>query len=172
MVRRLHLNLNEVDIDRTIYEIERYKKELLTKIQCFVSVFCDELKREVQSGFDASILDDLVEGQAKRPDISVEVEREGDKTLVIAYGEDAVWVEFGAGVFHNDVLGASSHPKGGELGFTIGGYGKGRGEKDIWGFYEEGILKLTRGTPAAMPMYKAFITTCEKLPEIIKEVLG
>lgn len=91
-------------------------------------------------------------------------------SVVIAAGEDAVWVEFGAGVYHNGSAGSSPHPKGAELGFTIGGYGKGMGKRKTWGFYEDGELRLTHGAPAVMPMYNAMKTVCDEIASIAKEV--
>lgn len=105
-------------------------------------------------------------------EVTVSVEHKSGSSLVIASGEDAIWVEFGAGVYHNGSAGSSPHPKGTELGFTIGGYGKGDGKKNIWGYYSDGELKLTHGTPAKMPMYRAVQTVCNEIASIAKEVFG
>jgi hypothetical protein len=44
-----------------------------------------------------------------------------------------------------------------KLGFTIGSYGKGRGKGRAWGYYGDGgELIITHGTPAQMPLYRAF----------------
>ena len=55
---------------------------------------------------------------------------------------------------------------------TIGGFGKGNGKKEVWGFYENGELKLSRGTPALMPMALAITTVCNDIQSIAKEVFG
>lgn len=81
-------------------------------------------------------------------------------------------MEFGAGVYHNGSAGSSPHPKGSELGFTIGGYGEGMGKRQTWGFYEDSELRLTHGTPAIMPMYNALKTVCDEIAGIAKEVFG
>ena len=83
-----------------------------------------------------------------------------------------MWVEFGAGVYHNGSPGSSPHPHGAELGMKIGGFGKGNGKKEVWGFYENGELKLSRGTPARMPMALAITTVCNDIQSIAKEVFG
>ena len=82
-----------------------------------------------------------------------------------------MWVEFGAGVYHNGAVGSSPNPYGSELGFTIGSYGT-NGARDIWGFYENGELVLTHGTPAAMPLFHAVQDTIDEIPSIAKEVFG
>lgn len=104
--------------------------------------------------------------------VDVSVDNRGSVTVVIASGGDAVWVEFGAGVYHNGSPGSSPHPHGAELGMTIGGFGKGNGKKETWGFYEEGELKLTHGTPAVMPMARAVTTVCNEISQIAREVFG
>ena len=118
------------------------------------------------------MLDDLLKGGTKFAQVDVSVDNRGSVTVVVANGEDAVWIEFGAGVYHNGSPGSSPHPSGAELGFLIGGFGKGNGKKETWGYYEEGELKLTRGTPATMPMSRAITTVCDELSEIAKEVFG
>lgn len=80
-------------------------------------------------------MDDLTNesGGARTAEVQVSIDERENVSIVIAAGEDAVWVEFGAGVYHNGSAGSSPHPKGSELGFTIGGYGKGMGKRQTWG---------------------------------------
>lgn len=70
-------------------------------------------------------------------------------------GEQAVFVEFGAGVYYNGSPGSSPHPYGVELGFTIGDYGLGLGKNETWEYTKNGKYHITHGTPAAMPLYNA-----------------
>lgn len=73
-------------------------------------------------------------------------------------GEQAVFVEFGAGVHYNGSAGTSPNPWGVELGYTIGGYGMGQGQNDSWEYQDEsGKYHVTHGTPAAMPLYHASV---------------
>lgn len=44
------------------------------------------------------------------------------------------------------------------------------GKRKVWGFYKNGSLTLTHGTPATMPMYNAMKTVCDEISEIAKEV--
>ena len=115
-------------------------------------------------------MDDVVSGEKRYANVDVTVNEEGNATVVIASGNDAVFVEFGAGVYNNGSVGTSPHPKGAELGFTIGSFGKGNGRKDVWGYYGEGGLTLTHGTPASMPMYRGMREACDRLAEIAWEV--
>ena len=155
-------------------EIEKRKRELSENAERLAKLVADRIKDTAQQGFGAALVDDLLNGGGRTADVSVTTDYTGKTVLVIASGEDAVWVEFGAGVHHNGDVGSSPHPNGGELGFTIGSYGKGRGARHVWGYYPNNDknepLVLTHGTPAAMPRYNAVQTVCAELADIAKEV--
>lgn len=170
--RIIKIGLSEQDIDRAIKELADYKQEILRKTEILREKVAERLADEAQQGFAGAVVDDLVRGGQKIAQVDVSVNHQGSLSVVIANGEDAVWVEFGAGVYHNGSPGASPHPRGAELGMIIGGFGKGNGKKQTWGFYEDGELKLTRGTPATMPMSRAVTTVCNEISEIAKEVFG
>lgn len=104
--------------------------------------------------------------------VTIDVQNKNKRhvSIIVADGKDAVWVEFGAGVYHNGSVGSSPHPKGVELGYTIGSYGKGYGKGRAWGYYDEsGVLHITRGTPATMPMYNATKSIIDKAVSIARE---
>ena len=83
-------------------------------------------------------------------------EKKGDISVTLRLqGEQAVFVEFGAGVYYNGAAGSSPHPYGVELGYTIGDYGLGLGKNDTWEYVKNGKYHITHGTPAAMPLYHA-----------------
>lgn len=163
-------DLSPQGIDGAIRELIRYKQEILMKSDLLRYKVAEFISKEAQSGFNGAVLDDLLKGSVRYANVDVTVNNRGSTTLVVANGEDAIWVEFGAGVYHNTSAGSSPHPKGSELGFVIGGYGKGLGRKEVWGFYEDGELKLTHGTPAIMPMYEAMNKACREISLIAKEV--
>lgn len=164
--------LSGQSIEGAIKELEQYKRDILKKTELLREKVADRLADEAQKGFNGAVVDDLVRGGKRYGQVDVSVDNRGAITVVIADGEDAVWIEFGAGVHHNGSPGSSPHPNGAELGMTIGGFGKGNGKKDTWGFYEDGELKLTRGTPATMPMARAVTTVCNEISEIAKEVFA
>ena len=153
-------------------ELADYKQEILHKTELLREKVAERLADEAKNGFSGAVVDDLTRGGQRFAQVDVSVDNRGSVTVVVASGEDAVWVEFGAGVYHNGSPGSSPHPHGAELGMTIGGFGKGNGKKEVWGFYEDGELKLTRGTPARMPMALAVTTVCNDIQAIAKEVFG
>lgn len=170
----ISVELSESGIDKALREVAQYKQSVLEKEKLLRQKVAEFLASESQSGFDGAVVDDLTDrsGGARYGSVDVSIDNRGDVTVVVANGEDAVWIEFGAGVYYNGAVGSSPNPYGSQLGFTIGGYGKGNGRKEKWGFYEDGELKITRGTPAVMPMARAVTALCNEFPRIAKEVFG
>lgn len=168
----ISFGLSTKEIERALRELADYKQEIIQKTELLRDKVAERLAEEAKTGFSGAVVDDLVKGGQKFAQVDVSVDNRGSVTVVVASGEDAVWVEFGAGVYHNGSPGSSPHPNGAELGMTIGGFGKGNGKKEVWGYYEDGELKLTRGTPARMPMARAVTTVCNDIKEIAKEVFG
>jgi len=170
----ISFGLSESEIDRAIRELNQYKQDFLRKVDLLREKVAEHLADEARSGFRGAVVDDLLQnsGGARLAEVSVSVDNQSNVSLVIASGEDAIWVEFGAGVYHNGSVGSSPHPRGAELGFTIGSFGKGNGKKNVWGFYEDEVLKMTHGTPAKMPMYQAVQTVCNEIASIVREVFG
>ena len=168
----ISFGLSAREIDKAIKELEQYKQELIRKTSLLRERVAERIASLAQSGFAGAVVDDLLKGGGKTAQVGVSVSNQENISMVIADGEDAVWVEFGAGVFHNGSAGASPHPKGSEMGFTIGGYGKGMGKKEVWGYYEDGELRLTHGTPSVMPMYNAMKTVCDEIADIAREVFA
>lgn len=173
MIHVFSCNLFDNSIDDVIAELRAYQTDLTSMTEEFARRVAEEIAEGARIGFAGAITDVLIKGGSRSPsEISVSVEHSREGSIVIASGEDAIWCEFGTGVHFNGAVGSSPHPKGVELGFTIGTYGKGLGSRDTWGFYENGQLVLTHGAPAAMPMYRSMRIVCEGLREIAAEVFN
>lgn len=168
----IRCTLDTKDINRAIKEIEKYKKEFQKKIDTYRKRIAEEIAVNASFNFGSSVIEDKVRGGPRQPEVAVSVSERGSITVVVADGEDAIWCEFGAGVYHNGSVGSSPHPYGQDLGFTIGNYGKGRGKQSAWGYYENGEVVITRGTPASMPMYNATQEVMRKAIDIAREVFG
>lgn len=165
-------SLSESEISRAINEVQAYKKDLIRKAGLFREKLAEEVQSDAQDRFNSSAIDSLVGGRSRGSSVKVSVDPGSGKiTTVIASGEDAVWVEFGAGVHFNGSVGSSPHPDGTSLGMIIGGYGKGNGKREVWGFYDdEKNFVLTYGTKATMPMYNALKDVAGRIAEIAEEV--
>lgn len=168
----ISFKLSEKDINRAIRELNAYKKDIQKKTDLLRKKIAERLAEEAEKGFSGAVADDLLKEGQRKAKVNVSVSERGSVSVVIASGEDAIWVEFGSGVYHNGSAGSSPHPNGASLGMIIGGFGKGNGKKRVWGFYENGELKLTHGAPAAMPMARAVASVCNDIQQIAKEVFG
>ena len=172
MAKKISIGLSPRELSRAIRELDEFQDEFHRKLEKFTQRVAETMADHANRGFSAALLDDLLQGSSRSASVQVSVQHNHQVSLVIAKGEDAVWVEFGTGVYHNGSAGSSPHPRGSELGMTIGGYGAGRGKRKVWGYYEEGELTLTHGTPATMPMYRAATTVCAEISKIAREVFG
>lgn len=90
---------------------------------------------------------------------------------IVAEGKAVAFIEFGAGVYHNPGEPYPNPRPNGIVG--IGEYGKGYGKRQAWGFRDEsGELVVTRGNPAAMPMWYASEEMRKAIKEKFVEVFG
>ena len=171
--KTIRFGLNPTEIERAIREVNKFKIEFRKKVDTYRKRIAEELAVQASLNFGNAVMEDVINGSPRSPDVNVSVSERGDIMVIVADGEDAVWCEFGAGVYHNGSVGSTPHPSGVSLGFTIGSYGKGRGKQRAWGYYDEsGELVITRGTPASMPMYNAAQEVMRKSVKIAREVFG
>lgn len=82
-------------------------------------------------------------------------------------GKDVVFVEFGAGAYHNS--NGSENPLSEAVSFNtdIGSYGKGQGLNQYW-FVAHNLI--SRGTPMYMPIYRAILAIQPEIPTIVRQV--
>lgn len=168
------INLDLGNIDEAIKQLQDYEKRLGERTVKLRERLAETIREDSQEGFNAAIADDLGDDGEFPADVTVTIQEEDETTTsVIANGTDAVFVEFGAGVHYNGPPGTSPHPKGQELGFTIGSYGYGLGRLNSWRFTApNGMVFRSYGVPAQMPMYYASETARDRLTDIAGEVFG
>lgn len=161
-------------IDAAIRELREYSKRVERKTDELRERIAYFIAKDASAAFNTAVADDLIGEDFVTGSVDVEVKNEGDNvTLIIARGEDAVFMEFGAGVYHNGSVGSSPNPWGADLGFTIGSYGKGNGRKEVWGFRgADGEIHLTHGAPASMPLYRAVQSVSRDIVRIAREVFS
>jgi hypothetical protein len=170
----INVKLTSSGIEAAIRELRKYERRLYRKsvvLRERVSYF---IAKDASAVFNTAVAgDDLREGTITG-NVQVSVEQKGNNvTLIIADGKDAVFMEFGAGVYFNGPVGSSPNPLGTELGFTIGSYSTHKPDKEIWGYKgEDGEIHLTHGTPASMPLYKAVQSVTRDIEKIAQEVFS
>lgn len=168
---KITCSLDKKDIDRAIRELKQFKREFLAKVDTYRKRIADEISNSASLKFASATMEHTVKGATRKPNVNVSVSERGKISVVVADGDDAVWCEFGAGVYYNGSVGSSPNPYGKDLGFTIGSYGKGYGKGKAWGYYDDtGELVITRGTPASMPMYNSAKEVTKKAIAIAREV--
>jgi len=171
--KTIHMTLSEAGIDQAMQELETYIQDLKSKTDRLRDLIAERIAWSAAEGFSSAIADDIFTG-GERPsgNVSVTMENTGEITVVIASGTDAVFIEFGAGVYYNGSAGSSPHPDGAAMGFLIGEYGKGYGKRNAWAL--PGSTKanpiLSHGTPAVMPMYHGVQDAIAVIGELAQEV--
>lgn len=163
-------------IDAAITELNRYKASINIKTELLRQRVAEFIRARSQTGFDNSIADEYTEKtqqqwglSPKMSSVSVTTQSGEDVVLVVATGDDAIFIEFGAGVHFNGAAGASPNPWGKEQLLLIGEYGRGQGVNDKWRI-TNGVWSY--GTKATMPMYRAVQELKERFPSMAKEVFG
>lgn len=170
MAKKISISLSEKSIQNAIKELNQYKNDLKRKNDEFV-------KRLAELGIP--IINQNIASAAGDSDKShntyIKINSFGDysQATLVCEGHDLLFIEFGAGVFYNGSVGSSPHPKGAELGYTIGSYGKGQGKNDFWFYYaDSGESVMSHGTESTMPVYKASIDIMQNIRRIAREVFG
>lgn len=153
-----------------IKQIQQYQDDLQRKCELFV-------RRLAEVGIP--IIDQNISAAAgdsdKNHNTYIKLNSFGSysQATLVCEGKDLLFIEFGAGVHYNGSAGSSPHPKGEELGYTIGSYGKGQGKNDFWFYYADtGEVVMSHGTQATMPMYRAVLEMRRQILAIAKEVFG
>lgn len=157
-------------LDNAIKQIQEYQRTLNEKCEIFV-------RRLAEVGIP--IIDQNIASAAGDSDkghntyIKINSFGSYSQAQLIVEGKDLLFIEFGAGVHYNGNLGGSPHPKGKEMGYTIGSYGKGQGKNDFWFYYaDSGEAVMSHGTQATMPVYKAGVEIGRQILKIAREVFG
>ena len=168
-------DLSTESLTEAIRQLKAYRARLEHKAKQLRDRVAYFIAKDASNVFNTATAEALIGEGARTGSVEVEVSDKGDFTVIYANGADAIFMEFGAGVYANGPVGQSPNPLpiATQMGWTIGSYGKGNGRKTVWGFKDaDGKLHLTRGTPASMPMYKAITSVVDDLEKIAKEVFS
>lgn len=158
-------------MQEVIEQLQSYSKKIPSKNSQFMARLLNEgftLANNYVSAISPIYREDAT--------VSIGVEDSGKaiKGYVYLNGSKVAFIEFGAGVTFNGSAGTSPHPKGEELGLTIGSYGKGQGANS-WGWWfvnNYGEKEHSYGNPAYMPLYMTLQELKNKVADIAIEVYG
>lgn len=157
-------SLSEREINNAIQLLQNYKREFLEREKRLVEGLAEIGLKEASVRFTTAMYDGT-------NDVSVHLDETNHGYAIVADGKAVAFIEFGAGVYHN---GSEPYPNprpGGIVG--IGEYGEGRGKQKAWGYLDENQeLVITRGNPAAMPMWYASEEIKNSVLKVVREVYG
>ena len=173
-MKTIEFSLSPESIAKACNKLDWYKKTIEHRTERLRKLIASRILWSAQSGFNTATRDGILGGDPLQGNVLVEMQEEGQNvTVVFTNSEDAVFIEFGTGVYFNGSAGSSPHPQGAEFGYLIGTYGLGNGAKNVWGFTDEsGQFHLTHGAPAAMPMYNGMKDAIDALADLANEVFG
>ena len=155
-------------INNALHELHTYTSWFQWKCRELRERVATRIAWNAQNGFNTARGNDIIKGEWPVDNrVDVTLDHQGNVSVIIASGEEAVFIEFGAGVYHNGPAGDSPHPWGIENGYTIGSYGQHKGVRNAWNIIS-GVV--TRGTPADMPMYRGAEEAIRTLDDIVKDV--
>ena len=168
--KTIKMELSHKSIQDAIKQLRAYQKSLVSKNEEFV-------RRLTELG--VPVIDQNIataQGDSdKNHNTYIKVNSFGDfsQATLVCEGIDLLFIEFGAGIRYNTPAGTSPHPKGQELGYTIGSYGQGKGKNDSWTYIaDSGEWVRSYGTEATMPVYKASVEIMQNIKKIAKEVFS
>ena len=165
------------DIDRAIKEIEKYQKSLVDKSERF----CRRLAEIGVMVAKATLT--TGQGDSSRDaafDISFTADGEIVECTLSVTGETRVtedgrvfntifaW-EFGSGIYYNN---GNINPHAHELGMGVGTFPNQKfAFSDHWWYRDDnGNLRMSQGTQATMPMYRASLEMMQNIETIAREV--
>ena len=160
----IRCGLNKDDIEGAIKELKAYKQYFLQKEKELLKGLAEIGFKEASVRFTSAMYDGM-------NDVSVSWDESKNGCVIVAEGQAVAFIEFGAGVYYN---GSESYPNPRPQGIVgIGEYGYGRGKRRAWGYKNENDeLVITRGNPAAMPMWYASEEIKNSVLRVAKEVFG
>lgn len=149
-MKTIKVELSVKSIEDAITELEKTRKELSTKAQTLVDRLTADGIQVANAWVRAG------QGDNQRASVGYEYNSYGEimKAYIYLEGEDAIFVEFGAGIAYNT---GTQHPLAGQFGYGPGTYpSKNPPNKAINpGYWHHHRGQLSLGTEATMPIYRA-----------------
>ena len=164
MSKKITCTLDKQSIDQAIKDLKAYKQDFLKKEKRLLEGLAEIGIKEASVRFTTAMYDGV-------NDVSVSLNKNKSGYVIEAKGQAVAFIEFGAGVYHNT---GEPYPNPRPQGVVgIGEYGLGKGKQKAWGYKNENDeLVITRGNPAAMPMWYASEEIKNSVSRVVREVFG
>ena len=158
------MTLSSKSIGKALRELKKYRDSLERRKDQLLEELAKIGVREASVRFTTAMYDGDNDSE-----VTLETIENGYR--IVAEGKAVAFIEFGAGVYHNPTEPYPNPRPAGIVG--IGEYGKGYGKRQAWGFRDDsGELVITRGNPAAMPMWYASEEIRDSILKIARRVFG
>lgn len=152
----------KVQLGGNTKDLEVYIKKFKQRKALLLERLAEMGAREASVRFTTAIYDG-------NNDVQVDAILKDGVWKIVAKGQAVCFIEFGSGVSHN---GSEPYPNPRPPDVVrIGEYGQGKGKRQAWGYYDESDnLVVTKGNPAAMPMWYASEEMRRNIEKIAREV--
>lgn len=164
MAKTIKVRLSTDSIQSAIKQLEKYKKQIGNKNRAMVDKLAKLGEEYIQENSKYTENDPGTTSHRTKQNGTTSTSE------VLWKGEQITFIEFGAGVYFNDNPHGSPHPKGVQMGMTIGDYGYHQGLKESW---KKPDGEWTHGTPAFMPMWRSVNSEdgiAKMVPDVAREV--
>ena len=160
------VSLDSKQLGNTIKRLNAYRDSLPEKLRLIQQKLAYLGKVKVETSYPASDAYAMYQGD-RRYDVGVEPKENGFS--IVLSGQAVAFIEFGAGVKYGD-----GYPGTKPAGIVpIGQYGKGHGQRQAWGFYNEtNDVEITHGNPPAAVMYRTAQELREAVLMVAREVFA
>lgn len=155
-------------INSVIAELQNVSREFNRKANLCCEAVAAALADKISENLSAiAYSDDIVDVSTHTPILKLPilgVEARGNQVYI--GGDEIAFVEFGAGIYHNE---GRTNPLSEAVQFdtTPGSYGNGNGAKPYW-FFAHNLASF--GTPAYMPIYNAIEAIKPEIPTICRGI--
>lgn len=176
-MKTIHIEaFDKESIERAKREIEAVKTEWKTKAIVAAKEVCREIAMQIEANLEAMpYSDEMINLEThtiewQKPSIGVwDLTETKDGCKVYIQGKDVVFVEFGAGYYHNSNGNENPLSEAVQFETDIGSFGKHQGLQPYW-FVAHNLI--SRGTPMYMPIYRAILAVKPEIPTIVRKVFA
>ena len=171
-MKTVHVDVfDKSSLEKAIDELNAVKQEWQRKANLCCEAIAAMLADQIDANIEAlPMTDDLVDVKTHQPQPYNSyglAYAEGNRVYI--KGREIAFVEFGAGIYHNNGM---QNPLVSELDAVhfpteIGSYGKGQGNQPYW-FVAHNLI--SRGTPMYMPIYRAMLAIEPEIPTIVRQI--
>lgn len=173
--KTITVELSSDSIGSAIKQLKWARAQTKTNCVLYRLRVAEKIKEIAHELYRSAWYNDIVGGSRMEgenlPAMFMSIENSEEMTALVINNQVAIFIEFGAGVYHNGPAFSSPHPWGSELGFTIGSYPEHKvPSKGVNPSWDTGEGYVTRGTEAQLVLWRAVKMVDAYLEDIAKEV--